>query len=297
MSFTKQPLDGRYPYVMSIDDLPEEIKKKAYDFAVATEPNTVYSYGSSSKQDRIDHIYYGKLGEEVFAKMMKEQYGLELPIDYRIYPGYQCDEYDFAIEDIYIDVKISFLKERHSPEQAHKSFNFILPEHQTLKDVLVYGLLSADKKTIVLTSWTTKGIFLENSTLRKQENVTIRQMPFKKGFDLKELSILSKDLVVLENIHPYFSPEVIELLVDDEVFYKIFVSQSGSQEEYDKFKEIFQKQAELNPDELYNDETNVSQILNYSDARLVDRIDTAARIKLEETPNRDFYKKYYDSER
>lgn len=308
MSFTNQSIDGRHPYVMRISDLPPETIAKAKAFAEETERKTVHTYPSHTKEERIEHIFYGKLGEEVFAQMMRDTYGLDLPIDYRIYEGCQSDEQDFIIEDIKIDVKISFMKENNkysgfktdtkSKEQqiisAQQKWNFILPDQQSLKDVLVYGLLSPNKDTIVLTSWTTRGIFEKYADNSEQDNRPIRKMPFKKGFDLKNFGIISRDLTLLESIHQYFSPEILEIKTkDSDTFYKIFVSQTGSEEEHQRFQQFYQEIADVDPTLLPLEDHNLLQITNY-DGRILDTpLKPSDDIEIEGRVGTDFYKQRY----
>lgn len=320
MPFTNQSIDGRYPYVMRLSDIPQETKDKAMKFALATENDMAHIYPSFSREERLEHIYYGKMGEEVFAQMMRDQYGLDLPVDYRVYPGFCSDDCDFRIEDITIDVKISFLKDREGDKrsdetkirQAQERFNFMFPQQQGDKDVLVFGLLDSKKETIVLTSWTTIGILENNCTIVKQDNKDVRKMPFSKGFDLKQFGILSRDLTLLESIHQYFSPEIIDVILKDDrteeekawnpylqpnIFHKIFISQTGSMEEYEKFRQFYQEIGDHDPTLLSCEDHNLLQITDYDGKILDEPLDPKKAIKIESRVDPSFYKNRYSDAR
>lgn len=89
---------------------PEELQK-CIDFSKGSAPNQqAIEFGqrttaARSTQEIARDNLIGKIAEVAFSKMMKENYGIDVPLDFNYYPLGQWDNQDAVINGWRIDVK------------------------------------------------------------------------------------------------------------------------------------------------------------------------------------------------
>lgn len=91
--------------------LNEEELRKCIEFSNKSAPNQQsIEFGQHTTQARNvrevarDNLI-GKIAEVAFSKMMKENYGIEVPLDFNYYPRGQWDDQDTVINGWRIDIK------------------------------------------------------------------------------------------------------------------------------------------------------------------------------------------------
>ncbi len=96
--------------VKKIQLTPEELTR-CIEFSKKCAPNQQpIEFGQQSTKARLvteisrDNLI-GKIAETGFSKMMKENYGLDIPLDFNYYPRGQWDDQDAAINGWRIDIK------------------------------------------------------------------------------------------------------------------------------------------------------------------------------------------------
>ena len=91
--------------------LTDDELKKCIEFSRTSAPNQqAIEFGQRTTQARgtgeiaRDNLI-GKIAEVAFSKMMKENYGIDVPLDFNYYPRGQWDNQDAVINGWRIDVK------------------------------------------------------------------------------------------------------------------------------------------------------------------------------------------------
>ncbi len=91
--------------------LTDEELAKCIEFSAASAPNQqAIEFGQrttkarSAREIARDNLI-GKIAEAAFSKMMYENYGLEVPLDYNYYPRGKWDNMDAEINGWRIDIK------------------------------------------------------------------------------------------------------------------------------------------------------------------------------------------------
>lgn len=92
--------------ILSADELEQciEFSKKSAPNQQAIEFGQHSTTARSSSEIARDNLI-GKIAEVAFAKMLKENYGLTVPLDFNYYPRGQWDNQDAVINGWRIDVK------------------------------------------------------------------------------------------------------------------------------------------------------------------------------------------------
>lgn len=84
-----------------------KIAAEAFASKVVNETYNRFTYDLDSRKQK---IYFGKLGEEVFAGYLSN-FGIVTEIDYNIYPGTtSIDETDLVVSGLKIDIKVGTQK-------------------------------------------------------------------------------------------------------------------------------------------------------------------------------------------
>ena len=150
-------------YVINISEISEETLNKINDFAskVCTETFDRFSYDF---ERRVETIRIGKIAEEIFAKFMKDEYGINLYINYEIYQGTSnVDEDDFEINGYQIDIKSSKDTYKEGIISCYNRFNFPVPYDQGIKDLTISILYSHDLSVYCISSAIFRDDYLKKS--------------------------------------------------------------------------------------------------------------------------------------
>lgn len=91
--------------------LTDDELRQCREFARQSAPTQQHiEFGQDTTDERLDDevgrdTLIGKIAEVAFSKVMKENYGLEVPLDFRIYPRGVWDDQDAKINGWRIDIK------------------------------------------------------------------------------------------------------------------------------------------------------------------------------------------------
>lgn len=154
-------------YVSNISEISETTLNKIDDFAskVCMETYDRFSY---DYKRRVETIRIGKIAEEVFAKFMMDEYGVELYINYEIYQGTNnVDEDDFEINGYKIDIKSSKDTYKEGLMSCYNRFNFPVPYDQGIKDLTISIIYSNDLTVYCISSAIFKEDYLKKSKIGK----------------------------------------------------------------------------------------------------------------------------------
>lgn len=127
-----------------------------------------YDRFSYSTNRRIETIYIGKLAEEVFKKFAKDEFDINLDINYDIYHGTtNVDINDFKINKFEIDIKSSKDTKNEGIMNCYRRFNFPVPTDQDVKDITISILYDYLVENFFIVSWIDKETYLKNAEIRE----------------------------------------------------------------------------------------------------------------------------------
>lgn len=154
-------------YFVDKSEFDSETLNKIEEFARKV-TNETYDRFSYDYERRMETIRIGKLSEEVFSKFMRDEYGVELDINYDIYPGIEnVDEDDFLINGYKIDIKSSKDTKNVGFDKCFHSFNFPVPADQDVKDLTISIIYSFDLKYYVICSAIFRNDYLSKQHIAK----------------------------------------------------------------------------------------------------------------------------------
>lgn len=179
-------------YKVEVNELD---KDRSLEFALEVVKETYdrYHQGKTEKgiNDRVGNIYRGKLGEQAFALMMKNEFYTTVELDYTVLPGINnVDEFDVFLNGKKIDIKMSCDNQNRGIVRCY-DLNFPVPKTQTIKDVTVMSFCDKDVNNIYIMSWVEKEYYENNYVdgffYDKQGNkVPFYKLPLKKGNEMRD---------------------------------------------------------------------------------------------------------------
>jgi len=179
-------------YKLSINELGQDINKKALDFSerVVNETYNRFNYGQARRKQV---IYVGKISEEVFIHFAKNVLNIELQSNYQIYEGTNnVDNYDFQINEKTIDIKSSKDTRNEGIQKCFDYFNFPVPTDQTIKDITISIIYDCNIQNFNMVSWIDIETYKNNYKINKlpvgnNESRDFYLYKIKNGWSLDEL--------------------------------------------------------------------------------------------------------------
>lgn len=170
-------------YKVNISELDND---KAVEFAKKSigktdDTNNLYDRYGYDYKTRVEVVRCGKLAEEAFSIFLKNEYNIDMDVDYEIYEGiHQVDKNDVFINGLNIDIKASKDTQKRGIQKCLKQFNFPVPRDQKIKDITVSVIYDFEVQNFYIAAWIDKDTYETNAIYGTFPGGNGKKIPFYK---------------------------------------------------------------------------------------------------------------------
>ena len=178
-------------YVVNISEFNTAAANSFAEGMIDKDNGETYLYNryDDTREDRVRHNIVGKMGEEAFRVFLKEQFNIDIEVDYEQWKGSKnVDKNDCFINGLNIDVKFSCDNQNRGLENCYKFLNFMVPKTQTVKDSTVWGFCDKTMTNFVIMSWVTKEYYMKHYKTAYWQGVENYKLPLRMGRKVNELN-------------------------------------------------------------------------------------------------------------
>ncbi|GFI51276.1 hypothetical protein IMSAGC020_02486 [Lachnospiraceae bacterium] len=189
----KEQLDEERAVLFAFDSVSDEKEK-----------SNLYDRYKLSPCRKREVVVCGKLAEQAFTIFAKEVLDLELKVNYEVYRGEKnVDGNDFSISGYNVDVKASRDTQERGINKCLETFNFPVPQDQTIKDITVEVIYDNQVRNFYIAKWIDKYTYETNATtgyfmLESGKRQPFYKLSLKYGYEINELESVANNTRRLE---------------------------------------------------------------------------------------------------